>query len=148
MFLLLVIQIVLSLLFSSHHFTTASNEIGKSLINKTCSHTEFPGVFASQLWSQILAALVQILLTFLGLPWSWPCPKLMPNETLVKAYNLLKNASTHNQFVRSLCFTSLNVTLVISKRVSNIMRRLSIFRHLSMWRFLMKLWIIVLKWWS
>jgi len=34
------------------------------------------------------------------------------NETLVKAYNLLKNASTHNQFVRSLCFTSLNVTLV------------------------------------
>ena len=41
----------------------------------------------------------------------------MPNETLVKAYNLLKNASTHNQFVRSLCFTSLNVTLVISKRV-------------------------------
>lgn len=117
MFLLLVIQIVLSLLFSSHHFTTASNEIGKSLINKTCSHTEFPGVFASQLWSQILAALVQILLTFLGLPWSWPCPKLMPNETLVKAYNLLKNASTHNQFLRSLCFTSLNVTLVISKRV-------------------------------
>ena len=63
--------LVLSILLSSHHFAKADNEIGKPLITATCSQTEFPDV-ASQLWSQILAAPVQILLAFPGLAWSWP----------------------------------------------------------------------------
>ena len=104
-----MIQIVLSRLFSSHHFTTAGNEIGKSLINKTCSHTEFPDVCISTLESDPRSSSANLTdLPRIALELTLP----KANETLVKAYNLLKNASTHNQFVRSLCFTSLNVTLV------------------------------------
>lgn len=94
---LLVIPIVLSLLLSSQHFATASNEneIGNSLITKTCNGTEYPDVCTSILESDPrssnadLTGLSRIALELTA---------TKVNVTAAVAYKLMRNAGGYVEF--------------------------------------------------
>ena len=103
---LLVIQIVLSLLFSSHHFAKADNEIGKSLITTTCNHTEFPDVCISTLESDprsFSAGLTNLSRIALELAIT------EANETKVEAFKLVNNAGSYESWgIRLACYDGFN----------------------------------------
>ena len=103
---LLVISVVLSLLLSNHHFAKANNEIGKPLITKTCTQTEFPDVCTSILESDLRSFSANLT----GLPRiGLELTAAKVNETTAEAYKLLINATEYYQWsMRSACFYEYN----------------------------------------
>ncbi|XP_023878471.1 uncharacterized protein LOC111990931 [Quercus suber] len=103
---LLVIPFVLSLLLSSHYFAKADNEIGKPLIIKTCTQTEFPDVCTSVLESDPRSSSANLTgLSRIGLELT----ATKVNETTAEAYKLLINATEYYQWsMRSACFYEYN----------------------------------------
>jgi pectinesterase inhibitor-like protein len=88
---LIVIPIALSFLLSSYHFAIASNEIGNSLIAKSCNQTEFPDVCISTLESDPRSSNANLTdLSKIG----FELTVTKSNETLAEAFKLLINADT------------------------------------------------------
>ena len=86
---LLVIQIVLSLLFSSHHFAKADNELS-SLVTPTCNHTEFPDVCISTLESDPHSSIADLTnLSRIALEIA----VTKANETKADTFKLFNNAT-------------------------------------------------------
>ena len=98
---LLVIQIVLSLLFSSHHFAKANNELS-SLVTLTCNHTEFPDVCISTLESDPHSSIADLTnLSRIALEIA----VTKANETKVDTFKLFNNAtSDESQETRLACY--------------------------------------------
>ncbi|XP_075665220.1 uncharacterized protein LOC142634854 [Castanea sativa] len=103
---LLVISVVLSILLSSHHFAKADNEIGKPLITKTCTQTDFPDVCTSISESDPHSSSANLTgLSRIGLEFT----AAKVNETTAEAYKLLINATEYYQWsMRSACFQEYN----------------------------------------
>ncbi|KAL0010434.1 hypothetical protein SO802_005542 [Lithocarpus litseifolius] len=102
----LVIPIALSLSLSTHHFATADNEIGKSLITTTCNHTEFPDVCISTLESdprRSTADLTNLSRMALELAIT------EVNETKAEALKLVNNAGSYESWgIRLACYDGFN----------------------------------------
>ena len=103
---LIVIPIALSFLLSSHHFAIASNEIGNSLIAKSCNQTEFPDVCISTLESDPRSSNANLTdLSKIG----FELTVTKSNETLAEAFKLLINASDYDEWARrSACYYTYN----------------------------------------
>ncbi len=103
---LMVIPIALSFLLSSRHFAIASNEIGNSLIAKSCNQTEFPDVCISTLESDPRSSKANLTdLSKIG----FELTVTKSNETLAEAFKLLNNASDYEEWARrSACYDTYN----------------------------------------
>ena len=106
---LLVISIILSTLLSSHHYAKASNEIGKLLIAKTCTQTEFPDVCTSVLESDPRSSSANLAgPSGIGLEVT----ATKANETAPEAYKLMNSAKDYAEWsIRSTCFQAFNITV-------------------------------------
>ena len=104
---LLVIPIILSTLLSSHHYAKASNEIGKPLIAKTCTQTEFPDVCTSVLESDPRSSSANLAgLSGIGLEVT----ATKANETAPVAYKLMNSAKDYAKWsTRSTCIQAFNI---------------------------------------
>uniref|UniRef100_A0A2N9GBY4 Pectinesterase inhibitor domain-containing protein n=1 Tax=Fagus sylvatica TaxID=28930 RepID=A0A2N9GBY4_FAGSY len=89
-----------------YHFAIASNEIGNSLIAKSCNQTEFPDVCISTLESDPRSSNANLTdLSKIG----FELTVTKSNETLAEAFKLLINASDYEEWARrSACYYEYN----------------------------------------